>query len=67
MTVGPSFRDDLIQEMVRYGGSELHTVAAFVGGCAAHESIKLLTCQYVPLDNTLIYNGLTGSCATFKF
>lgn len=43
----------------RFGGSELHAVAASVGGLAAHEVIKLLTRQYVPLDNTLIYNAIS--------
>ena len=30
----------------------MHSVSAFLGGCAAHESIKLLTNQFVPFNNT---------------
>lgn len=39
---------------VRANGSELATTAAFLGGIVAQEVIKLLTAQYVPLDNTVI-------------
>ena len=60
------FQDDHIHEVCRYGGSELHTVAAFLGGCAAHECIKLLTGQYVPIDNIVVYNAITSNVSTFK-
>ena len=41
----------------RYGAAELHSVAAFMGGCAAQEVIKIVTRQFVPINNTYIYNG----------
>jgi amyloid beta precursor protein binding protein 1 len=56
-----SIRDDLIFEMCRYGASELHTVAAIVGGVGAQELIKLVTAQFVPMNNTYIYNGINGT------
>jgi len=62
----PPGQDDHIHEVCRYGGAELHTVAAFLGGCAAHESIKLLTGQYVPIDNIVLYNAVTSNVSTFK-
>uniref|UniRef100_A0A1E1X2X7 NEDD8-activating enzyme E1 regulatory subunit n=1 Tax=Amblyomma aureolatum TaxID=187763 RepID=A0A1E1X2X7_9ACAR len=62
---GPVARDDYVHEMCRYGAAELHAVAAFVGACAAHEVIKLATGQYVPLNNTLIYNAMTAASETF--
>ena len=52
-------------EMTRYGGCELHNIASFLGGITAQESVKLLTHQYVPLNNTYIYNGINGDGATF--
>ncbi|XP_015903826.1 NEDD8-activating enzyme E1 regulatory subunit [Parasteatoda tepidariorum] len=58
-------KDDYVHEMCRFGDSELHSVAAFVGGCAAHEIIKLITGQYVPFNNTLIYNALSQSTSVF--
>ena len=53
-------------QICRYGGAELHSVAAFLGGVAAHEVIKLVTGQYVPLDNMVIYNAVTSNVTTYK-
>jgi len=50
-----------VQEIVRYGASELHTIASFIGGVASQEIIKLITHQYVPLDNTFIFNGISST------
>ncbi|KAJ6816199.1 NEDD8-activating enzyme E1 regulatory subunit AXR1-like [Iris pallida] len=55
---GSAMPDDLINEMCRFGGAELHAVAAFVGGVASQEVIKLITKQFVPLTGTLIFNGI---------
>lgn len=48
------------QEMARYGGCELHTVSGIVGGLASQEAVKLLTHQFVPVDNTFIFNGIAS-------
>lgn len=50
--------DDLINEMCRFGASELHAVAALVGGIASQEVIKLITRQFVPITGTYIFNGI---------
>jgi amyloid beta precursor protein binding protein 1 len=52
--------------MCRYGAAELHSVAAFLGGAAAQEAIKIITHQFVPFNNTYIYNGITATSATFQ-
>lgn len=54
--------DDHIVEFCRYGGSEIHSVAAFIGGVVSQEIIKLITHQFLPLNNTLIYHA--GSSKT---
>ena len=41
--VGANLCEDLISEMYRFGASELHCVAAFVGCIALQEVIKLIT------------------------
>lgn len=61
----PFTKDDHIYEICRFGGAEFHSVAAFMGGCAAHEVIKLVTGQYVPLNNTLIYNAIPQTTSVF--
>lgn len=38
---GSTLTEDLINEMCRYGAAELHVVAAFVGGIASQEVIKV--------------------------
>ncbi|PNH10809.1 NEDD8-activating enzyme E1 regulatory subunit [Tetrabaena socialis] len=43
------------------GPTELHVVAAFMGGVAAQEAIKLVTRQFVPLAGPLIYNGMAAT------
>jgi len=50
----------MLEEIVRYGGCELHTTSSVLGGIASQEAVKLLTRQYAPLSNTLIYDGLHG-------
>ncbi|XP_063244767.1 NEDD8-activating enzyme E1 regulatory subunit isoform X1 [Bacillus rossius redtenbacheri] len=64
---GPFPKDDYVHEICRCGAAELHSVAAFVGGCAAQETIKLITHQYKPLNNTFIYDGITSNTATYAF
>ena len=56
--------DDYITEFCRYGASEVHSVAAFVAGVAAQEVIKIITQQFVPLNNTWIYNATSQTTLT---
>lgn len=58
-------RDERVHEICRYGGAELHSVSAVLGGAAAHEAIKLITHQYKPLNNTYIYDAITSNSATY--
>ncbi|XP_035679361.1 NEDD8-activating enzyme E1 regulatory subunit-like [Branchiostoma floridae] len=64
-SLSPYIKDEYVHEMCRYGGSELHSVAAFMGGAAAQEVIKLVTKQFVPFNNTYIYNAMNSSSATY--
>lgn len=58
--------DDYAHEVCRYGGAELHAMAAIMGGCAAQEAIKILTKQYVPVDNLFLFNSMTSSSITLN-
>ncbi|KAL7056626.1 hypothetical protein AAHC03_021015 [Spirometra sp. Aus1] len=62
-----SVSDDYIYEMCRFGGGEVHSIAAFMGGIAAQEVIKLATHQFVPLSQPLIYNGITQRTEVLEF
>ena len=52
-------------EITRYGGCELHNISAMIGGIAAQEAVKIITHQYVPLNNTYVYNGIASCGATY--
>ncbi|XP_004928264.1 NEDD8-activating enzyme E1 regulatory subunit [Bombyx mori] len=67
ISCSPFPKDDHIHEMCRYGGAEIHSVSAFLGGCVAHEAIKIITKQYKPVNNTFIYDGASTNTATFEF
>ncbi|KAK9757273.1 hypothetical protein RND81_01G153100 [Saponaria officinalis] len=55
---GSILTEDLINEICRFGASELHAVAAFIGGIASQEVIKLITKQFIPMSGTFIFNGI---------
>ncbi|VDL18921.1 unnamed protein product [Hymenolepis diminuta] len=59
--------DDFVHEMCRFGGGEIHSIAAFMGGIAAQEVIKLVTHQFVPICQPLIYNGITQQITLLEF
>lgn len=60
-------KDDYVHEFCRYGGCELHSVSAFLAGAIAQEVIKLITAQYVPFNNIIIYNAISSTTSTFTF
>ena len=59
-------REDFVVEYCRSGSAELHSVAAFIGGVAGQEVIKLVTHQYVPFNNTFIYDAITSTSCTLE-
>ncbi|KAB0393988.1 hypothetical protein E2I00_011698 [Balaenoptera physalus] len=59
-------KDDYVHEFCRYGAAEPHTIAAFLGGAAAQEVIKVITKQFVIFNNTYIYSGMSQTSATFQ-
>lgn len=65
--ISSQLNDDLFHEICRYGGAEIHSISAFLGGCCAHEVIKLVTRQYKPFDNTIIYDGIKSQTVRYKF
>ncbi|KAK1419530.1 hypothetical protein QVD17_28704 [Tagetes erecta] len=42
---GSTLTEDLINEMCRYGAAELHAVAAYIGGVASQEVIKITSAR----------------------
>ncbi|TVY68780.1 NEDD8-activating enzyme E1 regulatory subunit [Lachnellula suecica] len=48
------------KEVARARGGELHNISALTGGMVAQEVIKIITKQYVPIDNTCVFDGITS-------
>lgn len=60
-------KDDYVHELCRFGGAELHSVSATLGGLVAQEAVKFITHQYKPINNTFIYDAATLNGVTFLF
>lgn len=39
----------------------MHNICAVMGALAAQEALKIVTKQYVPFNNTVIFNGIDCS------
>jgi amyloid beta precursor protein binding protein 1 len=48
------------QEVARAKGGELHNISALTGGMVAQEVIKIITKQYIPIENTCIFDGISS-------
>ena len=53
-------------ELARAGGGELHNIASLTGGMVAQEAIKVITKQYVPVDNTCVFDGIASRAGVLR-
>ncbi|SPO32063.1 related to auxin-resistance protein [Ustilago trichophora] len=58
--------EDSVKELVRSGDASLPPTTALLGGVVAQEAIKLITKQYVPANNTVIYDGIQQAIGVFR-
>ena len=56
----------ICMEMVRAGGGELHNIASLTGGLISQEVIKAITRQYVPVDNTCLFDGIASKAYVLR-
>ena len=54
------------EELRRTEGGELHNISALTGGLVAQEILKVLTRQYVPLDNTCVFDGVRSRTEMYR-
>lgn len=54
------------EEVARACGGELHNISALTGGLVAQEVIKIVTKQYVPMDNTCVFDGIASRAQVFR-
>ncbi|KAK2855692.1 hypothetical protein FQN49_004938 [Arthroderma sp. PD_2] len=58
--------ESAVSEVRRARSGELHNISAMAGGCVAQEALKVLTRQYVPLDNTFLLDGVKSRGEMFR-
>ena len=54
------------EEVARAKGGELHNISALTAGMVAQEVIKIITKQYIPIDNTCVFDGITSRTQVLK-
>lgn len=64
--LGKRVENEIIEEIFRFGNSELHTVSALLAGVASQEAVKLITQQYSPLNNTFLFSGVTSNACVIQ-
>lgn len=57
---------DAVVELRRTEGGEIHNVSALLGGLVAQEALKVLTRQYIPLDNTCVFDGVRSESGMYR-
>lgn len=62
-----SNRGDVCHEFARYANAEIHNIGSVLGGVASQEAVKIITGQYIPLNNTYIFNGIVAVAGVYKF
>ncbi|RIA87299.1 NEDD8-activating enzyme E1 regulatory subunit-like protein [Glomus cerebriforme] len=65
ITSYPEHLDNHIHEICRAGGSELANIASLLGGMVSQEVIKLITKQYIPMNNTVIFDGVRSTSSSY--
>ena len=55
----------IAEEVQRSGPFELHNISSMTGGMVAQEIIKVLTKQYVPVNNTCLIDGVRSQTAVY--
>ena len=61
-----TFSINHIEELLRLNLNEVHVVASVMGGICAQEVIKIITKQFILLENTFLYNAIDQESATVK-
>ncbi|KAL8782521.1 MAG: hypothetical protein Q9195_009629 [Heterodermia aff. obscurata] len=58
--------EKVVAELVRAEEGELHNISALTGGMIAQEVIKVITKQYIPFDNTCVFDGIASKAGVFR-
>ncbi|KAI8872772.1 hypothetical protein GQ42DRAFT_59857 [Ramicandelaber brevisporus] len=65
-SVESSISSEPAQEIARCGGIQLHPTCAMIGGIVAQEATKLITNQYLTVDNLYVFDGAKMRSAVLR-
>jgi len=54
-----------VKELLRFGKAKIHNIGSYLGGVAATEACKLLMSQYLPMNHTLVFDGIHARGSVF--
>ena len=57
---------NVLAEFERAEGGELHNISSLAGGMVAQEVIKVITRQYIPVNNVCVFDGILSKSAVFE-
>ncbi|KAH3677269.1 hypothetical protein WICPIJ_008984 [Wickerhamomyces pijperi] len=58
--------EKVLYEILRVEGKELANISSIMGGIGAQELLKLITLQYKPLDDFLVFDGIRSVSERYK-
>ena len=58
--------EKVAEDLARAEYGELHNISALTGGMVAQEMIKIITKQYIPIDNTCVFDGIKSRTQVFR-
>ena len=58
--------EKVVKELARAREGELHNISALTGGMIAQEVIKAITKQYIPMDNTCVFDGIVSKTGVYR-
>jgi len=53
--------------IIKEGPKQSPSINSIVGAMAAQEAVKLITLQYTPFNNTVVFDGVTSRSETCKY
>lgn len=62
----PENASNVLKELFLHKTSSYHNICSLMGGIVGQEVLKILTQQYIPLDNLFVFNGVTSTSEKWK-
>lgn len=57
---------NILEEIYLHGTEGYLNICSYIGGIAAQEILKIVTCQYIPLDNLFVFDGIKSVSEKWK-